>query len=239
MKVSSSKIISRDAAASARRWEPQRIDSTDPQSSVVMQTALAGEITQTGAEPSAGLLPADEVRRVREQAARDGFEQGLTEGRALGARDAAELRLLVAGLRDIAQALEQSLAERIVQLAVEIARVVVRKTVEVKPEFILDVIREAVVSLPDTELRTEVALHPDDARLLREALRGDPNAALPWHVVEDSNINRGGCTVSNRSSDIDATLESRWRRIVSSLGRDDRWLPSQRAAADDLKPDGG
>jgi flagellar assembly protein FliH len=178
-------------------------------------------------EGPASAQPApDELRRLREQALREGFEQGLAEGREQGARDAAELKVLVASLREVAQALEQALAERLVELAVELARAVVRRAIEVRPEFVIDVVREAVASLPEIEAQTEIALHPADALLLREVLRSDPHAALTWHVREDATMSRGGCRVSTRASDIDATLEARWRRVVAGLGRDDRWLPA-------------
>jgi flagellar assembly protein FliH len=37
-------------------------------------------------------------------------------------------------------------------------------------------------------------------------------------------MERGGCRFLTGSSEIDATLENRWRRIVAALGRDDAWL---------------
>jgi hypothetical protein len=43
-------------------------------------------------------------------------------------------------------------------------------------------------------------------------------------VVEDGAIERGGCKFQTGASEIDATLETRWRRVVASLGRDDGWL---------------
>ena len=150
-----------------------------------------------------------------------------------------EMKALVASLREVSQALEQSLSERILELAVEIARVVVRHALEVRPEFVIDVVREAVASLPEMEAHAEIALHPDDAVLLREVLRSDPNAALPWHVVEDPQINRGGCRVVTRSSEIDATLDSRWRRVVASLGRDERWFPAPAAGRKTDSPSDG
>jgi flagellar assembly protein FliH len=218
----SNSILPKDAAARARPWELRQFEAgvdelapLIPRSQDHLPPGLKGTVVG---------VAVDELNRLREQAAREGFEQGLLEGRERGARDAAELKILVASLREVAQALEQTLAERIVDLAVELARAVVRRAIDVQPEFVIDVVREAVASLPEIEAHTEIALHPEDALLLRNVLRSDPNAALTWHVVEDSGVSRGGCRVSTRSSEIDATLEARWRRIVSGLGRDDRWL---------------
>jgi flagellar assembly protein FliH len=43
-------------------------------------------------------------------------------------------------------------------------------------------------------------------------------------VVEDPQIERGGCRLETPSTEIDATLETRWRRVIASLGRDDPWI---------------
>jgi flagellar assembly protein FliH len=234
----SSNIIPKDEAQRARRWEPVQIDAGLAPNSV-------GTIVHGAARPSSGsqtssaALAENESRQIRENAAMEGFQQGLQEGRAQGARDAAEMKALVASLREVSQALEQSLSERILELAVEIARVVVRHALEVRPEFVIDVVREAVASLPEMEAHAEISLHPDDAVLLREVLRSDPNAALPWHVVEDPQVNRGGCRVVTRSSEIDATLDSRWRRVVATLGRDERWFPAPAAGRKTDSPSDG
>jgi flagellar assembly protein FliH len=225
----SSNIIPKDAALLARRWEPQRIEA-NAAGYVGLIPAMQDRPELVAHEATPTDLAAEELRQLRETARREGFEQGLAEGRAQGARDAAELKILVASLREVAQALEQSLAERIVELAVEVARCVVRRAIAVHPEFMVEVVKEAVASLPEIEAQTEIALHPADAQLLREVLRTDANAALPWHVVEDATVSRGGCNVATRASNIDATLESRWRRIVAGLGRDDRWLPASHSA---------
>jgi len=37
-------------------------------------------------------------------------------------------------------------------------------------------------------------------------------------------MERGGCRIESANSEIDATLDVRWKRIVAALGRDDAWL---------------
>ena len=70
-----------------------------------------------------------------------------------------------------------------------------------------------------------IALHPADAELFRKLSDGEPAlATLPWKVVEDPQIERGGCRLETPSTEIDATLETRWRRVIASLGRDDPWI---------------
>jgi len=43
-------------------------------------------------------------------------------------------------------------------------------------------------------------------------------------AVEDEQIERGGCRVKTEASDVDATLQGRWGKVVATLGRNDEWL---------------
>ena len=62
-------------------------------------------------------------------------------------------------------------------------------------------------------------------RWCARALEDDPAlATLPWKIVEDAQIERGGCRLETPTTEVDATLETRWRRVVASLGRDDSWI---------------
>jgi flagellar assembly protein FliH len=73
--------------------------------------------------------------------------------------------------------------------------------------------------------QTVLLVHPADAALIRKAAEDDSAlAALPWKIVEDAHIERGGCRLETPTTEVDATLETRWRRVLASLGRDDPWI---------------
>ncbi|MDR2881834.1 MAG: hypothetical protein LBV29_08060 [Azoarcus sp.] len=45
--------------------------------------------------------------------------------------------------------------------------------------------------------------------------------------VEDETVSPGGCRVETPGAQIDATMETRWRRAIESLGREHTpWTPS-------------
>jgi flagellar assembly protein FliH len=70
-----------------------------------------------------------------------------------------------------------------------------------------------------------VRLHPADAHLLRKLAESDQTVAtLPWRIVEDAQLERGGCVLDTATTEVDATLETRWRRVIAALGRDDLWV---------------
>ena len=82
-------------------------------------------------------------------------------------------------------------------------------------------IREAIKVLPLASQKITLALHPEDAELVRSALKLDDS--LPaWRLVENPLISRGGCKVETETSSIDATLENRIAAVVANVWGDER-----------------
>jgi flagellar assembly protein FliH len=187
---------------------------------------LAGVRGAPRAPASASPAPdVDALERARAQ----GYEQGLAEGRRLGQgaleAERAELKALIAGTNEMVRAFEQGLANDILSLSLELSKLIVRSSLRVKPELVIAVVREAVASLTGISEQTTLFLHPADAALLRELAATDPQfKALSWKLVEDPQLERGGCRIATPATEIDATLETRWRRVIASLGRDDAWI---------------
>jgi flagellar assembly protein FliH len=123
------------------------------------------------------------------------------------------------------QDFEQTLAGDVLSVGLELAKQIVRSALRVKPDLVMAVVREAISSLPGLSEHTVLLLNPADAALVRKGLEDDPAVAtLPWKIVEDPHIERGGCRLETPTTEVDAALETRWRRVVASLGRDDSWI---------------
>ncbi|MGH8429807.1 MAG: FliH/SctL family protein, partial [Solimonas sp.] len=45
-----------------------------------------------------------------------------------------------------------------------------------------------------------------------------------WCVVEDAQMERGGCRVETATNQIDASVATRWQRIAAALGKESDWL---------------
>lgn len=157
----------------------------------------------------------------------EGVETGRTagyqEGLAEAAAEADRLRALGDNLRQNLNTLDQEIAEELLAVAVEIASQVLRRTLQLRPELLLPVIREAVAALPLHHGHPALYLNPDDANLVRTHL-GEQLAHNGWRIIEDSNITVGGCRIESGASEVDATLETRWRRALDAIGIDGDWL---------------
>jgi flagellar assembly protein FliH len=166
-----------------------------------------------------------DVARIRDEAYRQGLIAGRQEATQQTDAERAALKRLTDTFQEMMQDFEQGLAKDVLSMSLELAKLIIREAVRVQPELVLTVVREAVSSLAGMDEQTAVHLHPADAALLREVGRDDPTlAGLPWKIVEDSRIERGGCKLETASTEIDATLETRWRRVIAALGREDSWI---------------
>ena len=110
--------------------------------------------------------------------------------------------------------LEQSQHEA-VRLGVAIAERLLRRTLDVRPEAVLDLIRSALDwSTGADHLR--VRLHPADAELVESATQ--PLAAhREIEILPDDSLTRGDCVVETPNGQTDARLEVILQRIADEL----------------------
>ena len=55
---------------------------------------------------------------------------------------------------------------------------------------------------------------------LRENMQGLSLKGIGHRVVEDDKVLQGGCTIESAGGQIDAQIQTRWRRVVENLSRE-------------------
>ncbi|MBS0339482.1 MAG: flagellar assembly protein FliH [Proteobacteria bacterium] len=153
----------------------------------------------------------------------EGLEAGRTEGRAeglaLATAHAEQLRALAQGLPAALAGAERELSASLISLALDVARQVVHRSLEVEPGWIVPLVQQLLNTKPALQGEPRLLLHSDDVVLVRSSL-GNALQEAGWQVRADDSISRGGCRVHCAGSDIDATLETRWERVTTALGGD-------------------
>lgn len=152
----------------------------------------------------------------RRQGHEEGLQRGYEEGRQHAQAEAERFGALVGDLDKALTELDHGVAEELMALALALTRKMVRQTYELHPEAVLEMVRAALHELPQNGAR--IRMHPDDAALAREYL-GEQLEHGGHRLVEDDTLTRGGCVVQAGDTQIDASIETRWRRVVESLGR--------------------
>jgi flagellar assembly protein FliH len=165
-------------------------------------------------------VTARQLEEIQEQARQEGFRQGLQEGRESGRE---ELLNCVRNLEQIFRTLDKPLEElddsveqQLAQMAMLVARQLVRRELKTDPEQVIGVVREALAALPVAARDVQLALNPEDAEIVREALSlHEGEQAI--RIVEDPVQSRGGCRVVTRTSQIDATIETRLNSVIAGV----------------------
>ena len=158
-------------------------------------------------------------RAEMEAARKQAFEQGLEEGRRqAGAQLEAVLGRLARSIEEIAglKARLRIEAEReVVELAVAVARRVLRRELHVDPEALLGLVKAAMEKASQREM-TEVRVHPSHAALVRAHLAriGAPEAI---EVVADASLEPGAVILETARGTIDASLETQLEEINRGL----------------------
>jgi len=203
------------------------------------------------AAPPAPLLhlpTVEEIEQIHEEARRNGFEEGLAEGRGQGhsegreagfreghkagfsegkaaaESEAHQLHSLVTQFEQALAKFDADIAEDLVSLAVELARKIIQHTLAVEPEAVVSAVRAVLQILPQS--RAQIHLNPDDIALAKSHL-GEVLDQAEHVLVENESVSRGGCQIETPGAQIDATVETRWRRTIESLGREfAQWVPA-------------
>lgn len=217
--------VIRPTGASAERWAAPAL------------RAGAADAARGRAAPGPGFAPDtrggtaavdEDYRQGREEGFARGHAEGLEAARAETAATLAALSALAGNLLEPLARLDEQVDDELARLALAVARQVVRRELTSDPQQIAAVVREARGALNDVRGRLRIALHPDEAPLVRRLFSDDETLA-GVDVEEDPSITRGGCTLSTDVSFVDATVETRIARIAVQLLGDER----QRADAGD------
>lgn len=236
-------ITRHQAVGAYRRWEPPDFDAPPPPPPAPIPQEPEPPVEPQAPAFAFNLPTAEELEQMQEAARQEGYaaghEEGLEAGRQQGYADGhaegleagrqegyeaglADARNEAATLQSLLQSFDQALskideevAEELAQLAIAVARQMVRQTLAMHPEAIADTVRAALAQLPQAQAR--IHLNPADLHLVRQLL-GEQLEQGGHRLVEDDSVSRGGCHLHAGGSHLDASIETRWRRIVEHLG---------------------
>ena len=140
--------------------------------------------------------------------------------RTEGAAEAQRLHALVQSCAVSIGALEEKMGQGLLTLALDIAQQVVRTTLAEQPDTVAGAVREVLHINPTAGGQMRLWANPEDIELIRLHLADELGKAIgAW---ADESIARG-CRAETPFGDIDATLQTRWRRVAASLGRNVAW----------------
>ncbi|WP_126444205.1 flagellar assembly protein FliH [Sulfuricystis multivorans] len=216
------------ATSNLTAWERWELASFEEDVALAPPPAAA---PAAGEQPPAALERA-EIERICAEAREEGYQagfhagfqegmrKGYTSGEAAVQAEAERIRQAADMLDRTLKEFDQQVADELVALAIEIARQVVRHEVTLKPESIVAVVSEALSQLPHQH--ATIHLNPQDAALVRAGI-GETLGHAGHRIFEEPRLKPGECLLEAGASQIDASLATRWRRVIEGLGSDVPW----------------
>lgn len=216
----SSNVIPKEQQSAYQRWEMASFGDERP-SAKQQSVASAASARQS----------AEQVAKLQEEARLQGYAAGLEQGRAAGldagrkdaARELQRLRGIADSFGNAAAQADEVVADDLLNLALDLAKAMLKTALNVRPELMLPIVSEAIRYLPSVQQPALLVLNPADATLVKQHM-DDELTKAGWRVAEEMQMERGGCRIETASNQIDATPSVRWQRIAEALGKQSDWL---------------
>lgn len=217
-------VIPKEQQTAYQRWE-------------MASFSESGETARPAVTVSAPTPPLEtpEQRNARleqelDEARREGYKIGLQQGFDAGIADAAaqvkqdqeQLKTLLNSLGDALGTANEHIAEQLLTLALDIAKAMIKDRLQVNPGIILPVVQESIHYLSMVQKPARLILNPVDVPVVKKYLHEDM-ADTTWQIQEDASVERGGCMVETGENQIDASNQTRWKRICEALAQHSDW----------------
>jgi type III secretion protein L len=155
------------------------------------------------------------LRKAEEESTKQrqtGYESGYQEGLAQ------TTELLVKARTEQDQFLKNANRD-LMDLAFKIAEKIIGKQLEMEPETIIAIVKQAMQTVRQSKQLT-IRVHPEDAKLLKEneeELQETLGRQRILDVVEDKKVQRGGCIIESEIGTVEAQLHTQLERLKKIL----------------------
>ena len=209
-----------------QRWEMNSFGDNRPSTIAARNQAQAVASAPVYMGPSEEELAqiSEDARLLGHEAGHAaGYADGLALGRAEAAVELEHLQSIATEFSGALAAADETIAADVLELALHLAKTMLKSALEIKPDLVIAVVREAIAYLPVVQQPAVLMLNPLDADIVKEVL-GEELDKGGWRVARDPAILRGGCKIDTATNQIDATVGARWERLSNALGKDVDWL---------------
>lgn len=173
-----------------------------------------------------------EITAIKEQAKNEAYAEAYRESYAIGYQEgqqAGQLEMqdqtmrVLEELTELKKSFEEQLlnaqntiGKDLISLAVELASAMTKHHFEHHTESIIEIVKEAIASLPSIQQPAQIFLHPEDLKLVSEGM-DDALDRGTWRMIADPHMTRGGCRIETAHNLLDASYETRWSRLSQAL----------------------
>ena len=152
-----------------------------------------------------------------EQGQQDGYQAGLAQGQQEVNNLIARWNQLAYQLYHPLEKVDKVVEKQLLNLAVSLAESVIRQESKSNSDVLLNVLHEAVSSLPFNTEYAEIHMHPEDIALLREVYDDEALVEQKWIIKEEPGYQLGDVIVMTPNSLIDRSVKQRMRQTIDKF----------------------
>ncbi len=169
------------------------------------------------AEPTEPAKPAVDLEHLEKTAYENGFLQGEKAGMEIAKQKTeAVMRRYADSILELGKlrsSLHTQAEHEVVKLAVEVAKKIVHREIQVDKEIIQTLVRVALSHVAEKSAVT-VHLSPADYNyLLEQRAELSQSEGRDISLLADKSIERGGCLIQTECGDIDARIEEKFKEV--------------------------
>ena len=156
-----------------------------------------------------------EAESVREEAREAGKEEGRAE---VASRIEEAMETLNQAVKERKEIIKDS-EQEILRLALKVAEQIIRSEVSLHRDVCLNIVAEAISRVSDRE-QIIVRANREDAEYLKrykDRLAGMLDGVKSFSILEDSNVEPGGCVIETNLGFIDSKISTKLKSIEESL----------------------
>jgi len=158
----------------------------------------------------------------KEQAYEEGFIEGKKAGEEFGLEkfrlQTENVETIYAILDNLIKEYDSKLEEQVIDLVKTMVGSVIRYEITINNNVIINLVKEALASLPKDAKEIKIHINQDDLQLIQQAINKKEITGLgEINFISDPNILRGGCIINSNWATIDASLTTRLNTILNKL----------------------
>lgn len=158
----------------------------------------------------------EEAKIIKEQAAHDGFQNGLTKADG----EITHLQEAINSLMSVKEAAYEYYKKDIIEVALMVAKKILSAQVRLEPELIVEIASNVIKEISEEESKVTFIINPADEFVLSEALEKNSvfkSKRATMLIQTSEEIERGSCKVITNSGQIDATFTSQLNIIKKAF----------------------
>jgi flagellar assembly protein FliH len=161
----------------------------------------------------------DDAIRESEELRQEAIVAGREEGMAEAAKNIEEaLETLNQAVKERKRIIKDS-EQEILRLSLKIAEQIIRSEVSLHRDVCLNIVAEAIARVSDRE-QIIVKVNHDDVEYLKrykDRLTGMIDGVKSFSIIEDANIEAGGCVIETNLGFVDAKISTKLKSIEEAL----------------------